>query len=1312
MKKILSMVLTLVLVFSVVPTGLFNITASAESAVVNIYNLAAFNEAVVSENTDIILWQDIVVSDSITASCNSIDLNGNSLAINSNFKIDNNEGSFKIFDSKYNKNTQTGSGSAAFSKGIDIGVGTLIIESGVITIHGENGYIGSDGVKNGSSGGNGADGSSGIYGTGTVIVYDGVINVYGGQGGNGGSGAKGANGPENQYYYLPSGYPITYPGEKGGNGGNGGNGGYGIEVNEISVFGGNIKVFGGQGGNGGRGGQGGNSYPASGMSAGDGGSGGNGGYGGYGGIAIFASSMNIYNGNLTCEGKGPGSAGRGGYGGYKGAGSIINPNSAYTQAPSGSSGEKVYGGGSGIHASLNVVGGYVNAQGSEYAAGIGGRGRDYGNGMAGCNIVISGGFVSATGGYSAYDIGGGTAFNGSTTKYGVAGEITVTGGTLEFNTKGMATNTSNPTFKNCTVTGNGAEYYEGMYNSDGKFVIDGLIVKEETSTINNEESYKLIATFRVSRNSNIDTPAPRGYVVFMEDGEEVGTSVLQYCAHTSEGIIVSAEIESGLSEEFNNIIAEYIPSSGDAYASGKKALYGVLERIEITKNPDKISYIENTNFDDSGMELTAYYSNDFSEKITAGWSILYDFSEYGDNEVKISYGGKEIALPVTVVEKTLTKIELTKNPNKMLYIQGTRFEDSGMELTLFYDNETSEIITAGWDVEYDFSDTGMKTVIILYGGKEISINVPVVAKTLEKIVVTKEPTKMQYAVGTNFIDTGMELTLYYDNGTYENINSGWTTSYDFSEIGSSEIMIYYAGKETSINVDVIAIAIDKIVVSKKPNKMLYVEGTQFITDGMELTLYYNNDTSQKVYSGWTTQYDFSSVGQKAVEISYAGLKTSLLVTVVAKTITQVEVTNKPTKMQYLEGEKFSTSGMIVTAYYDNNTYETVVDYQVSGYTSTPGTKTITVIYQNKTATFNVTVLAKQLSSIAITQNPIKTEYIEGTEFETIGMEVTLYYNNNTNEVVISGWNIQYDFNQIGQRVVTITYGNKSTTLTVNVVAKTLSRIGITSQPSKLRYVEGEELNTSGMVVTAYYDNNTSEPVINYQVSGYTPTPGSKTITVSYNGKFATFEVTVIPIDYTIVFLDWDGSTISSAIYHKGDVVTIPITPVRAADNTYTYIFAGWDKPVVNCEGDATYTAIYTSAYIDYTVVFKNYNGTILSSKIYHYGDVVIVPNAPTKPEDDEYTYTFTGWDSSVVACNGNKTYTAMFDSIRKYVVGDIDGVEGITDADAEYLLMYTFFPEDYPVNQTCDFNGDGKVNDADAEHLLMYTFFPEDYPLH
>lgn len=66
--------------------------------------------------------------------------------------------------------------------------------------------------------------------------------------------------------------------------------------------------------------------------------------------------------------------------------------------------------------------------------------------------------------------------------------------------------------------------------------------------------------------------------------------------------------------------------------------------------------------------------------------------------------------------------------------------------------------------------------------------------------------------------------------------------------------------------------------------------------------------------------------------------------------------------------------------------------------------------------------------------------------------------------------------------------------------------------------------------------------------------------------------------YTVQFLDWDGTVLSSEKLVSGAVPSAP-SPVRDG-----YIFTGWEPEVVPVDGDAVYTAVYKTSQA--TVVYR------------------------------------------------------------------------------------------------------------------------------
>ncbi len=184
---------------------------------------------------------------------------------------------------------------------------------------------------------------------------------------------------------------------------------------------------------------------------------------------------------------------------------------------------------------------------------------------------------------------------------------------------------------------------------------------------------------------------------------------------------------------------------------------------------------------------------------------------------------------------------------------------------------------------------------------------------------------------------------------------------------------------------------------------------------------------------------------------------------------------------------------------------------------------------------------------------------------------------------------------------------------------------------------------------------------------------------------ATYTATYITTQrtYTITFKNWDGTVLSTDTYYWGQRLTLPDDPTRPDDNTNTYTFSGWDPAATACMGDATYTAQYTAEKKSFTVVFKNWDGSVLSSAVYYYGDNVTVPETPTRPDDSTHTYTFSGWDVAVTACMGDATYTAQYTATEKApadkpctdITLNVDTVV-LEQAGAEVTITVTLSPAD------------------------------------
>ena len=239
------------------------------------------------------------------------------------------------------------------------------------------------------------------------------------------------------------------------------------------------------------------------------------------------------------------------------------------------------------------------------------------------------------------------------------------------------------------------------------------------------------------------------------------------------------------------------------------------------------------------------------------------------------------------------------------------------------------------------------------------------------------------------------------------------------------------------------------------------------------------------------------------------------ISIPAATLESIEVTSQPTKTTYNIGDVFDPAGMVVTGTYSNSAGR--FTQAVAGYTfdtnafTEVGEKVLTITYEGKTTTLTVTVEDVTLEKIEVTTPPTKTTYIVGDSFDPAGMLVTATYSDESTEDVTAQVSCTpATFEEAGQQTVTVSYGSKTTTLTVTVENPALEKIEVTTDPAKTSYTVGDSFNPAGMVVTATYSNHTTKAVTGYTYdTAAFAEAGDKTVIISYTEDGVTKTATIV-----------------------------------------------------------------------------------------------------------------------------------------------------------------------------------------------------------
>ena len=380
-------------------------------------------------------------------------------------------------------------------------------------------------------------------------------------------------------------------------------------------------------------------------------------------------------------------------------------------------------------------------------------------------------------------------------------------------------------------------------------------------------------------------------------------------------------------------------------------------------------------------------------------------------------------------------------------------------------------------------------------------------------------------------------------------------------------------------------------------------------------------------------------------------------------IEDINISSLPEKIEFFLSENINLDGAKINVEYADG-FEQIVDItddMISGYNKNRlGTQTITVAYEGRGTSFNVSVVPDAIKNIIISSSIEKTMYIIGEELDLTGGKISLIYESGKSyemdmqDYLISGFNK----NKAGEQQLTITYQGKKAVFSVVVLAGIVKNIELESAPATTEYFQDEDINISGGKIKIIYEDDTFD-IINItdnMLSGYNKSKiGGQSVKVTFLGMDTSFNVTVKQNNVSGIVISSlpakNEYLIGELLNLEGGIITVTYLNGITEELEITRFMLGvYD---VFIEGEKTITVKYAGFSDTFTVTYS-IKITIVERK-----KGFITNNG----KNDDISIT----DAIEIFRHlaGKKTLTG-----DDAVAADIDGKGGIAVQDAIYIFRY------------------------------------------